>query len=341
MKNSAPIIPVSSDDCQVNSWKSQLKSAFSSAESLLTYLQIPFEDYAALIDSKPNFAVRVPIAFANKMKKGDINDPLLQQALSLQKENQDIAGYSTDPLEEQRHQQPGLLHKYHGRVLLILTGSCAINCRYCFRRHFPYESSSKEQNNLALNLNYIAENKDIKEVILSGGDPLLLSDNQLAKLMEQLEAIEHVEYLRIHTRLPVVIPDRVSKSLVNRLSESRLTTSLVMHANHPNEIDAYTGARLKPLVQAGTMLFNQSVLLKGINDSVEVLQQLSERLFQYQIVPYYLHLLDPVKGAAHFEISQPSAIQLIQQMSSQMPGYLIPRLAREEPNKPAKTIIFS
>jgi L-lysine 2,3-aminomutase len=341
MKNSATIIPVSNSDCQVNSWKSQLKTAFSCAESLLQYLQIPAEEYHQLIDNNPNFAVRVPIAFANKMSKGDINDPLLLQALSVQQENIEISGYTDDPLQEQQDHRPGLLHKYHGRVLLLLTGSCAINCRYCFRRHFPYQTSRKELNNLESNLNYIARHSQIKEVILSGGDPLLISDSQLAELIQKLEEIEHVKYLRIHTRLPVVIPDRVTANLVHLLANTKLTTSLVIHSNHPNEIDQLTGRKLQQLVQSGTAVFNQSVLLKNVNDSPETLQLLSERLFQYQVTPYYLHLLDPVKGAAHFDLSKQFASKLMRQMRSRMPGYLVPRLVREEPNQPSKTLILS
>lgn len=341
MKNSATIIPVSNRHCQVNSWKSQLKSAFSCAESLLEYLQIQRKEYFELIDNNPSFTVRVPIAFADKMTKGDINDPLLMQVLSIQKENIQLSGYSEDPLLEQQGQQPGLLHKYHGRVLLLLTGSCAINCRYCFRRHFPYQSDNKEQNNLQNNLSYIAKNNEIKEVILSGGDPLLTSDFQLARLIQQLESIAHVKYLRIHTRLPVVIPDRITQELLQILTKSRLNTSLVIHANHPNEIDSVTGSKLQQLIHTGTTVFNQSVLLKGINDNPDTLQALSERLFQYQIIPYYLHLLDPVAGAAHFDLSREFAVNLMQQMRSQMPGYLVPRLVLEEPNQSSKTLIKS
>lgn len=341
MKNLASIIPVSTSNCQVKSWKSQLKSAFSCAESLLNHLQIPTKDYAEFIDNNPDFSLRVPIAFANKMKKGDINDPLLLQSLSVQLENIEMPGYSDDPLQEQKNQQPGLLHKYHGRLLLLLTGSCAINCRYCFRRHFPYQSNSKEQNNLENNLSYISTHTEVREVILSGGDPLLIGDSQLKSLIRRLEAISHVKTLRIHTRLPVVIPDRVTTKLVKLLAETRLTTSMVIHANHPNEIDSATGLKLQQLVRSGTTVLNQSVILKNVNDRLDTLQQLSERLFQFQVVPYYLHLLDPVKGAAHFHIAEKTATELVKQMRSKMPGYLVPRLAREEPNQPSKTLILS
>ncbi len=339
MKNSATIIPVSSDDCQVNSWKSQLKSAFSRPESLLEYLQLKPNDYRHIIDSTPHFALRVPRAFADKMQPGDINDPLLQQVLSVQQENLSVKGFVSDPLQEQENHQPGLLHKYHGRVLLLLTGSCAVNCRYCFRRHFPYQTSSKESDNLQANLDYIATHVEISEVILSGGDPLLLSDSKLSKLISQLDAIPHLRHLRIHSRLPIVIPDRLTEQLSRLLNSSRLTTTLVIHANHANEIDLKTGRLLQQLVQSGTNVLNQSVLLKGINDSVSVLSDLSRQLSHYQILPYYLHLLDPVEGAAHFDCNKTQARQIMQELRAQLPGYLVPRLAMEEPNQPYKTLI--
>jgi L-lysine 2,3-aminomutase len=341
MKNTGTIIPVSSANCQVNSWKSQLKSAFGTAKSLLDYLQIGSNESAKIIDNMPDFRVRVPKAFADKMAIGDINDPLLMQVLSTQQEKISIQGYTSDPLLEQQNQRPGLLHKYHDRVLLLLTGSCAVNCRYCFRRHFPYQTAKSEQNNLQANLQYIAGNQAIKEVILSGGDPLLTSDSQLQELVSQLESINHLKHLRIHTRLPIVLPDRVTDRLIEIMANSRLNTTLVVHANHPNEIDDYTGKKLQQLVINGTNVFNQSVLLKGINDQSEILQALSEQMIQYQIIPYYLHLLDPVAGAAHFDCDKDLAIKIIQQMRATMPGYLVPRLAVEEPNTPCKTLINS
>ena len=339
MKKSATIIPVSSGECQKNSWKSYLKSAFSNPVELLNYLQISEDEHQLKVDTTPDFALRVPLPFAEKMAKGQLDDPLLMQVMSLNQENQKVPGYSSDPLQEQTNQRPGLLHKYHGRVLMLLTGSCAVNCRYCFRRHFPYQSQSADLSNLQSNLNYIRDDTSITEVILSGGDPLIASDAQLESLIKQIESIPQVKRLRIHTRLPVVIPQRVTSQLISLLADTNLQTSMVIHANHPNEIDDFTGLKLQELVQSGTSLFNQSVLLKGINDNAMVLSELSQRLFQYQIIPYYLHLLDPVAGSAHFFSSKQDALAIKAELQNQLPGYLVPKLALEEPHKPSKTII--
>ncbi len=338
MKNSATIIPVSSVDCQVISWKNHLKSAISNTSDLLRYLNISSTQEQRSLQT--NFAVRVPIPFANKMEKGNINDPLLLQVLATQDENLKVDGYSHDPLKEQINNTPGLLHKYHGRVLLLLTGSCAINCRYCFRRHFPYNEQVALGANLSKNLTLISDDESISEVILSGGDPLLLSDKALAEIILQIESISHVRRLRIHSRLPIVIPERLTPELKRCLSSSRLQCSLVIHANHANEIDPVLGKKLSALAQSGVTLFNQSVLLKQINDQAKILADLSEKLFEYQVVPYYIHLLDPVEGAAHFAIKESAAITIMQQLSKMLPGYLLPKLVKEEAYKKSKTIIF-
>jgi len=339
MKNSAAIIPVSSGECQVNSWKSHLKSAFSDAAELLQYLQIDVSDPRMNIDHIPRFKLRVPRPFAAKMKKGQINDPLLLQVLALQQENVDVDGYTSDPLDEQKQQHPGLLHKYYGRVLLLLTGSCAVNCRYCFRRHFPYQEGSQNSSNLQANIDYIRNNTTISEVILSGGDPLIAGDRQIKALVEKLEEIPHLENLRIHSRLPIVIPQRITEQFIEILSTTRLQTSMIIHANHPNEIDDFTGNKLQQLVRSGTTVLNQAVLLKNVNDTGEVLATLNRRLFEFQVLPYYLHLLDPVAGAAHFYQPLEKAISIMTDLRNELPGYLVPKLAIEEPNKQSKTII--
>ncbi|MBV1907845.1 MAG: EF-P beta-lysylation protein EpmB [Kangiellaceae bacterium] len=341
MKNSAPIIPVSNSDCQLNSWKTELKSAFSSPQELLQYLAIDATALDFEIDTSPTFKLRVPRPFADKMQPGNINDPLLLQVLSSSLENVPADGFVSDPLQEQNGDRPGLLHKYHGRVLLLVTGSCAVNCRYCFRRHFPYQSDSTDDENLRENIGYIAKNKDISEVILSGGDPLIAGDKQLERLIRQLESIKHIRRLRIHTRLPIVIPQRITPMLIKLLSETSLQTSMVVHTNHANEIDKQTGRQLQGLVQSGTTVLNQAVFLKNINDSSAAQIDLSEKLFKYQILPYYLHLLDPVKGASHFYQTKQKALQVMNELRNYLPGYLVPKLALEEPNKPSKSVISS
>ncbi len=340
MKIAAPIIPVSTPECQVISWKTYLKSAFSDSDQLLDYLDIKRTDYQTRNPAQTSFPVRVPIPFADKMEKGNINDPLLQQVLAKDVENRVVEGYSFDPLKEQQNTIPGLLHKYAGRVLLILTGSCAVNCRYCFRRHFPYQEQLASGENLTKNLEYIQQDDSISEVILSGGDPLLMGDNQLQQLILQLEKIPHLRRLRIHTRLPIVIPQRLTTALQRCLSDTRLLTSMVIHANHANELDDELGQRLISFVRSGISLFNQSVLLKNINDSAQSLAKLSEKLFEYQVIPYYIHLLDPVAGAAHFNVEKKRAIKIMRQLGDLLPGYLLPKLVEEQPDKASKTIIL-
>lgn len=339
MKNSATIIPVSRPDCQVISWKNHLKTAFSDSDQLLRYLEIAPSSVQLKKSIQTNFPVRVPIPFADKMEKGNINDPLLLQVLATGLENNFVEGYSRDPLKEQANNTPGLLHKYAGRVLLLLTGSCAINCRYCFRRHFPYTQQVANGNNLQQNIAYIQKHPDITEVILSGGDPLLISDNQLTEIVSQLEKIKHLRRLRIHTRLPVVIPQRLTTRLKQCLSNSRLKTSIVIHVNHGNELDHQLGKDLTAFVRSGISILNQSVLLRGINDNASTLAELSEKLFEYQALPYYIHRLDPVEGAAHFDVDDKRALNIIHQLANLLPGYLLPKFVVEEPEKGCKTII--
>jgi EF-P beta-lysylation protein EpmB len=339
MKNSAAIIPVSSPECQKKSWKHELKNAFSNNRQLLEYLQIDKRAAPYEINESLDFPVRVPLSFAKRMKVGDPLDPLLLQVLANDIENQVVAGYGKDPLLEQGLSQPGLLHKYYGRVLFILSGSCAINCRYCFRRHFPYQTSADSYSNLQNNLDYVSSDTSISEVILSGGDPLLMGDQQLALLVNQLSEIPHVKQLRIHTRMPIVIPSRITEQLIELLAATRLITCLVVHTNHPNEIDDITGTQLQRLVQNGIPVLNQSVLLKDINNNSKTLALLSRRLFSYQILPYYLHLLDPVQGSAHFYESEANALVLIDSLRKSLPGFLVPRLAVERPGEKSKTIL--
>jgi EF-P beta-lysylation protein EpmB len=271
------------------------------------------------------------------MRPGDPLDPLLLQVLPRPAEREQVAGFSADPLEEHAAlASPGLVQKYAGRVLLLATGGCAVNCRYCFRREFPYAESGASQAGIEAAVETIAADATIHEVILSGGDPLLLDDSRLATLVAKLEAIPHIRRLRIHSRLPIVLPSRVTDSVTATLARTRLTCVMVVHANHPAELDSSVAAAIGRLTDARVILLNQAVLLAGVNDSVDVLQALSERLIDLKIIPYYLHLLDRVQGTAEFEVAEEAARSLHAQLREVLPGYAVPRLAREVPGEPSK-----
>lgn len=287
-----------------------------------------------------NFPLRVPRSFVDRMEKNNPNDPLLLQILPRAKELLDVVGFNKNPLQEDKaNPARGLLHKYHGRVLLLLSGGCAINCRYCFRRYFPYEKNTPGIEGWESVFDYIRRDNSIEEIILSGGDPLIVKDNVLQQLTKKLETVSHINRLRIHTRLPVVIPERITKALITCLRETRLQAVIVLHCNHPREIDARVIGAIHKLRHDNIVLLNQSVLLRHINDNVSVLSELSKRLFMCGVLPYYLHLLDPVQGSAHFYVSEERAKAVVWQLSQQLPGYLIPKLVREMPGAPAKVVI--
>jgi L-lysine 2,3-aminomutase len=324
---------------QHRNWKNILQQASSSPEELLSELDI--ED-SSLISRQANqdFPLRVPAGFISKMSKNDPADPLFKQIWPSAEEEIDQTGFSKDPLNEVKRQAtPGLLHKYHGRVLLVLTGACAIHCRYCFRRHFPYSDSNPSGENLQKAIEYLQKETSVTEVILSGGDPLSISDERLSELVSRLAEIPHLKRLRIHTRFPVVVPERINDACLDWLSSTQLQLAIVLHVNHANELDKSVEQAVLKLRNRNIPLFNQSVLLKDINDSAEALVALSEALFSYGIIPYYLHLLDPVSGASHFEVGESSARLLMQDIQKRLPGYLIPRLVREDPETAHKTII--
>jgi EF-P beta-lysylation protein EpmB len=284
-----------------------------------------------------NFKLKVPYAYLRRIKKGDPNDPLLRQILPSEEELYAAPGYTKDPLgEDKANLIPGLVHKYEGRILLIVSSNCAVNCRYCFRRSFPYQDNKLGMSEWQQALKYINKNETITEVIFSGGDPLSISDTQLLWLTEEIAKIPHVQRLRVHTRLPVVIPDRITKDCLLWLTSTRLLTSLVIHSNHPKELDDTVGAALKNLSEAGVILLNQTVLLAGINDSIDTLQELSERLYQMKVLPYYIHQLDKVEGASHFEVSDEIAKKLLVGLTAKLPGYLVPKLVREIAGMPSK-----
>ena len=319
-------------------WQQQLTHAIRDPQTLCERLGVSHEWWAGAQAGHALFDVCVPEAYLNRIAYADINDPLLRQVIPLGEETLTPQGYVTDPLEEADHRPvKGLIHKYANRALLIASPNCAINCRYCFRRHFPYSDNSPSRAQWQEALDYLRADTSLHEAILSGGDPLAANDRQLAWLVAQLESIPHLKRLRIHTRLPVVIPDRVDEALLGWLGSTRLQKVVVLHINHANEIDQSVVEACGRLQQAGVTLLNQSVLLSGINDSVTTLAALSERLFEAGVLPYYLHVLDPVQGAAHFDVSDSDARELVDRLRDHLPGFLMPRLVREIPGKGSKT----
>ncbi len=315
-----------------------MKDAVRDPAELCRLLDLP-ENFAKIAsEAVKSFPLFVPRGFVARMKHSDRADPLLRQVLPLGDEMQEAFGFGGDPVGDcSATLQAGLLQKYHGRVLLITTGTCAIHCRYCFRRHFPYEEAPRTVARWQPALDAIAADASIHEVILSGGDPLTLVDATLAALVERLESIPHLRRLRIHTRLPIVIPERVTDELVAMLAASRLTPVVVVHANHAQELDEQTGRSLGRLLEARVVLLNQAVLLAGVNDSVEAQVALCERLLELRVLPYYLHQLDRVTGAAHFEVPITVGRQIVEQLRTRLPGYAVPRYVQEVAGAPSKT----
>jgi len=320
------------------SWQQQLSHAITDPAQLLQKLKLTTEDFDNYLSATQQFSLKIPHAYANKIQVGNPHDPLLLQVMAQAEEMLPVEGYNKDPVGDlNANKSPGLLHKYNGRVLLITTGACAIHCRYCFRRHFPYQQQQAGREQWAEALAYIQNDSSIKEVILSGGDPLVLSDRKLDQLITLLEVIPHLTRLRIHSRLPVVLPDRMTDALVNRLASSRFNVCMVIHANHANEISPAEQNALEKLKRGGILLLNQAVLLNGINNSVKDQVNLSEALYDAGVLPYYLHLLDPVQGAAHFDVKLKQALGLITQLQNNLPGFLVPKLVREITGETSKT----
>ena len=318
-------------------WQRELAAAIRDPAELLAGLGLKPQDVGLGAEAAREFPLRVPRGFAARMRPGDPRDPLLLQVLPLALESKTAPGYGPDPVGDLSAMPvPGLLHKYEGRVLLVASGACAIHCRYCFRRHFPYAEASPAAQAWRPALDYVAADPTVREVLLSGGDPLTLPDSTLAPLAARLEAIGHLERLRIHTRLPVVLPERVDDGLLEWLGAGRLRPVVVIHANHPHEIDGAVAAALARLAGAGATLLNQAVLLRGVNDAPDVLAALSEALFAAGVMPYYLHQLDRVRGAAHFEVPDAEAVAIMADLRGRLPGYLVPRLVREEAGAPFK-----
>ncbi len=319
---------------QSDVWRRALSEAITDPRALLERLGLE----GSAVDYAPDFPLRAPISFVERMRPHDANDPLLRQVLPLTAERDVVPGYSDDPLREGAAiRLPGVIQKYRGRVLLIAAPACAVHCRYCFRRAFPY---ADHQQALPFgSLDAIEADTSISEVILSGGDPLMLKDAPLEQLMGRLDGIAHLRRIRIHTRLPVVIPERVTTELIQVLRGTRTVTSIVLHVNHPNEIAGSFVEALAALHRSGITMLNQSVLLAGVNDNVEALDELSQRLFDNHVLPYYLHLADPVLGTHHFDVPQRIGASLITALRARLPGYLVPQLVREVAGMDAKQIV--
>ena len=312
-------------------WQSQLNDLITDPLELLSELKLDVNDLRHENLLAPNqFKLRVPRQFVAKMQKENPMDPLFLQVFPHHLEMQDVPGFSFDPLgEKDANALSGILHKYPSRILITLTGACAIHCRYCFRRHFPYNENIPKEKDWPNIKAYIERHPKINEIILSGGDPLSLSNEKLSRWVEYFAELEQIKTLRIHTRLPVVLPERIDNELLNIVKNTRLRTIFVTHSNHSAELDHNFDIAMKNLLQHDVTVFNQSVLLKGINDDYHILSDLSYRLFNARVLPYYLHVLDKVSGAAHFMVPDTDAKTIYQALLKELPGYLIPKLVRE------------
>jgi EF-P beta-lysylation protein EpmB len=329
-------------------WQQELACAVRDPVELLALLGLtpaqidPAETAETMRMAAADFPLRIPHSYVARMRPGDPHDPLLRQVLATSAERMPVAGFVTDPLQERvAREAPGLLHKYQGRALLITTGACAVHCRYCFRRHYDYGADLDDTTGARWTtaLERVAQDKSLDEIILSGGDPLSLSNARLALLLQRLHDLSHLRRIRIHTRTPVVLPTRIDAGLLAALAPLRGRLAIVIHANHPAELDESTVAALRLLGQHCTALLNQSVLLAGVNDDAATLIELSKRLFEAAVLPYYLHQLDAVAGAAHYAVSDDRARALHSEVAAALPGYLLPRLVRELPGASGKTAL--
>lgn len=327
---------------QSQNWQKQLSDLVTDPAELLELLDLSSDAlYSGAVLATEQFKLRVPRAFVGKMQKNNAFDPLLLQVLPHHLELEEHAGFVTDPLgEEAANQLPGVLHKYKSRFLLTLTGACAVHCRYCFRRHFPYQENLPKNDDWPNIKQYLEQHPEINEVILSGGDPLTLSNRKFALWVERLESIAQIKTLRIHSRVPIVIPERVDDEFISILKNSRLRSILVVHSNHAQELDDLTCSKLLSLANAHITVLNQAVLLKGVNDNADTLVALSQRLFEARVMPYYLHVLDKVKGAHHFDLEADKIDALYTQILAELPGYLVPKLVREIAGENNKTPLY-
>ena len=323
-------------------WQQELTTAFRSIEDLLAYCEVPVSDLENRILATQNLRFFVTKSWADRIEKGNVHDPLLRQVLPCQEELVHTPGYINDPLDENRQNPlPGLIHKYHGRVLVTITKQCAVYCRYCFRRAFPYEENRLMPENWQKIVQYIKARPDIFEVILSGGDPLILTDTHLEKRLNDLADIKHLRYLRIHSRIPVVLPSRMTTNLYHILQATRLKVALVIHSNCAQEIQTNVVEALKPAKAHGITLLNQSVLLKGVNDSPQALAALSHTLYDAGVMPYYLHKLDKITGSSHFALTEEEEQHIIHVLMRILPGFLMPKFVTEIPHAGAKIPAFN
>ncbi len=318
-------------------WQQAWRDAVREPAELLALVGLDPSDHLQVPSAGAGFPLRVPRGFVARMRRGDANDPLLRQVLPLDEESRQVSGFDFDAVgDAAARAATGVLQKYRGRALLVATGSCAVHCRYCFRRHFPYADETAAKGRWSEAVELVAGDASVDEVILSGGDPLSLATGKLAELTDALAPIAHIKRLRIHSRLPVVLPERIDDALLRWIAGLPWPVTLVIHANHANEFDASVDSALGRLKSAGVHLLNQAVLLRGVNDSVDALANLSERGFRAGVLPYYLHQLDRVAGVAHFEVSDAQALALHAALASRLSGYLVPKLVREVAGDPGK-----
>ena len=318
-------------------WQKHLQQAITEPRQLLELLKLSKTDLAFTENNTRHFSLLASESFVARIKKEDTNDPLLKQIYPCKSEDIKTQEYIDDPVGDLKSEIfPGLLHKYHGRVLLITTGACPIHCRYCFRRNFPYQKSSISNEKITSVLEYLKKHKEVTEVILSGGDPFMLSDDKLRSITKQLASIQHLKRLRIHSRTPIALPQRIMDANLDWLENSRLNPVLVVHCNHYQEIDDSVARAINRFINMNIPVFNQSVLLKDINDDVEILAELSEKLFELRVMPYYLHQLDQVAGTKHFKVNEIDAITIVHELKKRLPGYLVPALVKEIEGEPYK-----
>ncbi len=321
-------------------WQQEYKSSVTNIEELCQILELKVDQLPINLTSQQSFKLRAPKSYLQRIQKSNPNDPLLLQILPTIYEQQKVSGFIKDPVGDlQSVKSTGLLQKYKGRALLLATSLCAIHCRYCFRRYFPYSVQNPRHDSWQQALHELEYDSSIHEVILSGGDPLVLSDSELSELIKKISSIQHIKRVRIHTRLPVVIPSRICDELLDWIKTSPTKIIIVLHINHPQEINQELHDRLQQLTDINCTLLNQSVLLRNINDEPSTLVALSEALFGSGVLPYYLHLLDKVEGAAHFDVPKTQACKLMQVVAKHLPGYLVPKLVEELPGRHAKSLI--
>ncbi len=323
-------------------WQQAMATAIRDPEALIEALGLPAHYISQARQAAQQFPLRLPHSYLSRIEYGNPNDPLLRQILPITDELEISESDCLDPVGDLEAQiMPGLIQKYRGRLLWMATAACPIHCRYCFRRHYPYSENTLKGDEMERAIEHISGDTSISELILSGGDPLTLSNDQLAALCNRISTIPHLKRLRIHTRFPIVLPQRVDPELCQLLTELPLQTILVLHCNHAQEINQEVGEALQQLNNTGATLFNQSVLLRGVNDNLNALQRLSESLFEQGIMPYYLHMLDPVQGASHFDVSTERAQHLLEGLQERLPGYLVPKLVKEVTGMAYKQPIIS